>query len=93
MSGFLPPIQRAIEEISNTQPVSPRLADLFEAIPVSYVVVHHASMDRESDQAIQTFFDSGVAAGRFRLVARFDEGARHDDLYVVTKTEATIANN
>jgi len=85
VSGFLLPIQRAVEEMSNTQPITPRFADLLEAIPVSYVVVHHATMSAESDKAVRSFFADGVAAGRFRLVAAFGESG--DDLYIVAKTE------
>jgi len=88
VSGFRPPIQQAIEEMSNGQPITPRFADLLEAIPVSYVVVHHATMPPENDKALRTFFSEGVAAGRFRLVATFAE--LNDDLYVVTKTESTL---
>ena len=87
VSGFRPPIQQAIEEMSNGQPITPRFADLLEAIPVSYVVVHHATMPAENDKALRTFFNDGVAAGRFRLVGTFPEP--NDDLYVVTKTEST----
>ena len=85
VSGFLPPIERAVEEMSNTEPVSLRFADLIEAIPVSYVVVHHALLSPGNERALQTFFQQGIAAGRFRLVERFGEAG--DDLYVVTKTE------
>jgi len=60
---------------------------LLEAIPVSYVVVHHATMPAENDKALRIFFSDGVAAGRFRLVGTFAEP--NDDLYVVTKTEST----
>lgn len=88
VSGFLTPIERAVEEMSNSQPVPERFADLLEAIPVSFVVVHHGSLIPESDRALQAFFDQGVAAGRFRIVAQFRDSERADDLYVVTRTES-----
>lgn len=87
VSGFKPPIQQAIDEMINENPFHRRLIDLIEAIPVSYVVVHHALMSPEMDHAARAFFDEGVAAGRFRLVATFGEGTRTDDLYLVTRTE------
>jgi hypothetical protein len=87
VSGFLPPIEQAVEEMSNSQLVSERFGDLLEAIPVSFIVLHHRSLSPESDRALQAFFDTGVAAGRFRIVAQFNDSQRADDLYVVTRTE------
>jgi hypothetical protein len=88
ISGFRPPIEQAVEEMSNSQPVPDKFGDLLEAIPVSFVVVHHGSLSPESDRALQAFFDKGVAAGRFRIVAQFSDSQRADDLYVVTRTES-----
>jgi hypothetical protein len=87
VSGFLPPVERAVEEMSNTQPIDPLFIDLLEAIPVSYVVVHHASMTPEADKALKSFLDDGVATGRLLLVARFNDHRLSDDLYALTKTE------
>ena len=91
VSGFRPPIQDAVASMSNEQPVNARFADLLEAIPVSYVVVHHTLTPPATDKALRSFFDQGVAAGRFRLVARFGENASADDLYLVTRTEPDFA--
>lgn len=88
VSGFLPPIERAVEEMSNSQPVPEQFGDLLEAIPVSFVVVHHGALTPESDRALQAFFDKGVAAGRFRIAAQFNDGHSADDLYLVTRTES-----
>jgi hypothetical protein len=87
VSGFRPPIVRAVEEMSQSQPVPERFLDLLEAIPVSYLVVHRAALDAESRDALEAFLTKGVAAGRLRLVRRFGDAEMGDELYALTKTE------
>jgi hypothetical protein len=87
VSGFLPPIQRAVEEMSQSRPVPGRFLDLLEAIPVSYLVVHRAALPEESRGAVEDFLKAGVAAGRLRLVGRFGDALDGDELFAVTKTE------
>jgi hypothetical protein len=87
VSGFQPRIQTAIERMTRSRPVPSDFLDLLEAIPASYVVVHHSRLVEENRSAIEDFFERGVKAGRLRLIRRFGEGAKSDDLYAVTKTE------
>jgi hypothetical protein len=92
VSGFQPRIQAAIERMTRSRPVPDGFLDLLEAIPASYVVVHHSRITDENRDVIEDFFERGVKAGRLRLVRRFGEPALSDDLYVVTKTEPEAAS-
>lgn len=87
VSGFRPLIVEGVEEMSQSRPISDRFLDLLEAIPVSYLVVHHAALDRESDDAIGKFLNDGIAAGRLRLVQRLGDKATGDELFAMTKIE------
>jgi hypothetical protein len=87
VSGFRPPIQQAVEEMSQSRPVPGRFLDLLEAIPVSYLVVHRSTLPEESRGAVEDFLKAGVAAGRLRLVGRFEAAEAGDELFAVTKTE------
>lgn len=87
VSGFRPPIVRAVEEMSQSRPVPERFLDLLEAIPVSYLVVHRSALDAESRGALEAFLTKGVAAGRLRLVRRFGDAEMGDELYALTKIE------
>jgi hypothetical protein len=87
VSGFRPPIEQAVEEMSQSGPIPDRFLDLLEAIPVSYLVVHHAPLDHESDEAVTNFLNDAMAAGRLRLVEHFGAAGNADELFAVTKTE------
>jgi len=91
VTGFSPPIMRAVEEMSLSRAVPGQFLDLLEAIPVSYVVVHHGALPEENRAAVEKFLSSGLASGRIRLVEHFEGQA--DDLFVVTKTEPGAADN
>jgi hypothetical protein len=87
VSGFRPPIEQAVEEMSQSRPISNRFLDLLEAIPVSYLVVHHAALDHESEEAVTNFLNDATGGGRLRLVERFGSAGSEDELFVLTKTE------
>ncbi|MFL6211177.1 MAG: hypothetical protein ACJ74W_20175 [Pyrinomonadaceae bacterium] len=82
-ASFIPPLTIKVHELSNAPELSKELLDLFEQLPVSYVVVHRPLLKPARAQAFATFFADGVAAGRLRLVGSYDSA----DLYAVTKTE------
>ena len=90
--SFVPPLQKEIEQLVANQPISDRLLDILETIPVSYLTVHHALLSPEERDGIESFLERGVATGRLRLIKSFpaapSEGPEErDDLYAVTKTE------
>jgi hypothetical protein len=89
--SFVPALQRDIEQLVANLPISERLLDVLETVPVSYVTVHHSMLSPEEDAGITNFLQHGVATGRLRFIKSFEEdtGARND-LYVVTKTEPTV---
>jgi hypothetical protein len=87
VSGFRPPIQQAVEEMSQSHSIPNRFLDLLEAIPVSYLVVHHSALENESEEAVTNFLNDAMAAGRLRLVERFGSAGSGDELFAVTKTE------
>lgn len=91
VSGFMPPIVAGLERMSKSDPVPDRLFDLLEAIPASYLVVHHAALPVENVDAVRDFLRRGVGAGRLRLVGTYGEGAARDELYAVTRTEPEAA--
>ena len=73
------------------------MLDIFENIPVSYVTIHYAFLSPDDREAIDSFLNRGVARGRLRFIASFDdrssEGVRqHNDLYAVTRTEPDAQN-
>ena len=83
-SGFSPPYEIDIENLTNSGPITPQFLDLLEKIPASYVVVMTHLVRPERRAVYENFFSRAVAAGRLRFINRF--GA-HDDLYAVVKTE------
>lgn len=90
--SFVPPLQKEIEQLVAAQPISDRLLDVLEQIPVSYITVHEALLSPEELKGIHSFLDHGVATGRLRFIKSFSAapgeglGVR-DDLYAVIKTE------
>ncbi len=90
--SFVPPLQKEIEQLFATQPISDRVLDMFEEIPVSYITVHHALLSPEERVGIKSFMERGVASGRLRFIKRFagsagEDREQYNDLYAVTKTE------
>jgi hypothetical protein len=90
--SFVPPLQREIEQLIADQPISDRLLDILETIPVSYLTVHHALLSPGEREGIQVFLERGVATGRLRFIKSFpaalgEENGQRDDLYAVTRTE------
>ncbi|HEX7313211.1 MAG TPA: hypothetical protein VF297_04795 [Pyrinomonadaceae bacterium] len=83
-SGFNSPQEDRIERLTASGIIKQELLDLFEEIPVSYVVVKNNFIAPERRTNYTTFLSLAVAAGRLRFVRRFDG---RDDLYAVVKTE------
>ena len=95
--SFVPPLQNEIEQLTSSRPIPDRVLDIFENIPVSYVTIHYAFLSPDDREAIDSFLNRGVARGRLRFIASFDdrssEGVRqHNDLYAVTRTEPDAQN-
>jgi hypothetical protein len=82
-ASFIPPLTMKVHDLSNAPALSTELLDLFEQMPISYVVVRRNLIKPARVQAFTTFFAAGMAAGRLRLVGSYDSA----DLYAVTKTE------
>lgn len=90
--SYVPPLLNEIEQLASNRPIPPRLFDVLERIPVSYVTVHHESLSPGDNQALEEFMKAGIAGGRIRFIKSFpakpvDGIEQHDDLYAVTKTE------
>ena len=83
-SGFNPPTEDRIEQLTRSGPVSSELLDLFEQVPASYVVIHNQLITPERRADYEGFLGRGLASGRLRFIRRFEPG---DDLYAVTRTE------
>ena len=90
-SGFVTPILKEFEALSQSRPIPDRFLDLLEEVPTSYLVVHDWSLPVESRPATRDLLARGIATGRLRFIAAFpgtgingNEGA---ELFAVTKTE------
>jgi hypothetical protein len=83
-SGFNPPYEVEIEQMTRFGPITTRFLDLLEKIPASYLVVQTHLVPPERRDVYEIFLARAVAAGRLRFINRFDG---HDDLYAVMKTE------
>lgn len=88
-SGFTPPYELEIENLTNSGPITSEFLDLLEKIPASYIVVLTHLVRPERKAIFENFFSRAVAGGRLRFVNRFDA---HDDLYAVVKTEPQARN-
>jgi hypothetical protein len=88
-SGFTPPYEFAVENLTNSGPITSEFLDLLEKIPASYVVVLTHLIRPERKAIYENFFARAVAGGRLRFINRFDG---HDDLYAVVKTEPQARN-
>jgi hypothetical protein len=83
VSGFRPPLVKSIEEKTQGSMVDDTVLNVFEAIPVSYVVVHSALLEGLNRQAMEDFLKRSQDSGRLRLVQELGP----DRIFVVTKTE------
>jgi len=83
-SGFAPPIELQIEELTRQKPIPDKLIDLLESIPTSYLVVHTFRLDPESRVHLQNVLGRAVASGRLRFIRSFGE---REDLYAFVKVE------
>jgi hypothetical protein len=91
-NSFSPPLEQEIESLTMSRPIPPRLLDLFESIPASYITVHNSLISPERRVVLQTFLNAGISAGRLRFVKSFAGASRsglpeRNDLYAVLKTE------
>ncbi|HEV2765407.1 MAG TPA: hypothetical protein VGV38_20660, partial [Pyrinomonadaceae bacterium] len=83
-SSFVPPTAWEIHELTREGPINPRLLDLLESVPVSYVVVRNQLVAPERRYDYESFLADALRTGRLRFVRRSGEA---DDLYAVVKTE------
>jgi hypothetical protein len=86
-TSFAPPIVKEIEALTLARPIPDSFLDLLERIPTSYLVVHNGLLKPESQEAIESLVERGLASGRLRFVNSFGDPNASDDLYAVTKTE------
>ena len=87
VSSFAPPIVEQIEALTLMRPIPDSLMDLLEGIPTSYLVVHNGLLRPESQAAIESFIERGLASGRLRFVNSYGDPYTADDLYAVSKIE------
>jgi hypothetical protein len=83
-SGFNPPYEVEIEQMTRFGPITTQFLDLLEKIPASYLLVQTHLVPPERRDVYEIFLARAVASGRLRFINRFDE---RDDLYAVAKTE------
>ena len=83
-SSFITPETDLIFELTKGPGIDLKLLELFERIPVSYVVVRHGMINEERRQDFDSFISQATTVDRLRLVRTFADG---NSLYAVTKTE------
>ncbi|MCM3871052.1 MAG: hypothetical protein ND895_10210 [Pyrinomonadaceae bacterium] len=83
-SGFNPPYESEIEELTRTGTIDIKFLELLEKIPTSYVVVQTQLIAPERGADYETFLAFAVVSGRLRFIRSFGD---RDDLYAVVKTE------
>jgi hypothetical protein len=83
-SGFNPPYEAEIEEMTRTGMIDLKLVDLLEKVPVSYLVVQTQLIAPERRADYETFIARAFTSGRLRFIRSF---GNRDDLYAVVKTE------
>jgi hypothetical protein len=81
--SFVPPLQSEIERLIATPPISDRLLDMLESIPVSYVTVHNGFLSAYDRSEIERFMNRALAVGRLRFINSYQS----NDLYAVVRTE------
>ncbi|HEX5708578.1 MAG TPA: hypothetical protein VFX96_14840, partial [Pyrinomonadaceae bacterium] len=83
-SSFVPPTVDRISEYVRSGPIDPRLLDLMEELPASYLVVHTSEIPPERRADYEAFIAQAVWSRRLRYVRSYGE---RDDLYAVVRTE------
>src|ERR1051325_6723455 len=83
-SGFTPPYEVAIENLTNSGPITNEFLDLLEKIPASYVVVLTHLVSPERKAIYENLFSRAVTKAGLVFITRF---VAHDGLYAVVKTE------
>jgi hypothetical protein len=83
-SSFITEETWQIFELTKGPGIDPKLLDLFERIPVSYVVVRRGMIKEERRPDFDSFLSQATAVGRLRLVRTFADG---NSLYAVAGTE------
>jgi hypothetical protein len=86
-SGFQPAFERRLEEASERDPIPGAWMAALEAVPVSFLVVHRATLNPAEGSAIDRFLEGESRENRVRFVARFPAGTSEDEVYAVVKTE------
>lgn len=86
-ASFASPIVQDIESLTRQRPIPDGLLDLFERVPVSFLVVHRSLLNPETDYAIETFTSRATNSGRLKLINGFGNERSPDELYAVTNVE------
>lgn len=89
-SGFQPAFERRLEEASERDPIPAGWMAELEAVPVSFLVVHRATLSPPEASALDVFLKSESRENRLRFVARFPAAGPEDEVYAVVKTEPRI---
>ncbi len=85
-SGFQPAFERRLEEASERNPIPGPWLNALEAVPVSFLVVHRATLSPAEASALDVFLKSGARDNRLRFVARFPAAGPDDEVYAVVRT-------
>ncbi|MFL6227259.1 MAG: hypothetical protein ACJ741_00615 [Pyrinomonadaceae bacterium] len=83
-SSFISEETWQIFQLTKGPGVDPKLLDLFEQVPVSYVVVRHRWIKDDRRDDFARFLAQAEASGRLRLIHTYPDG---NALYAVTRTE------
>lgn len=83
VSGFNPPLNRQITELTSGDNIPDTFIDLLEQIPCSYLVLNKQYVHPEKLPRFEAFLAGATASGRLRFIRSY--GNR--DLYAVTKIE------
>ncbi len=89
-SGFQPAFERRLEEMSHRAPIPGSWMTALEAVPVSFLVVHRATLSPAEASALDVFLKSEARENRLRFVARFPAPPSEDDVYAVVRTEPRL---
>lgn len=83
VSGFNPPLNREINDLTNRDNIPGTFMDILEQIPCSYLVINKQYLQPEKLSQFEAFLAGATAAGRLRFIRSYGER----DLYAVTKIE------
>lgn len=84
-SGFQPAFERRLEEMSSRAPIPLEWMTALEAVPVSFLVVHRATLGPAEASALDAFLKSESGENRLRFVAHFPAAGPDDEVYAVVK--------